>query len=159
MNTANPYAAPTTLQRSSSRHRPTQSLAGAAAAAPMYSPTQVAAATFLGGMTAGGILMAANAHRGGRTIEAVTFAVGGLAGTIAIVALALMLPIDLPGMLFLLLSSLAMWGISKAVQGAECEAHITAGGEFAKGWKPVLIAVATGIVVGGALFATLIMLG
>jgi len=114
--------------------------------APLYSPMQIAMGTFLGGFAAGGFLLAGNYHRMARKGEAIAAAIGGVLATLAMIGLAMTMP-QTPGMLLGVVQTFAMLGIAKMTQGKQFQEHVEAGGEIAKGWKPVLVSLGTGAVV------------
>jgi len=112
----------------------------------LYSPMQIAMGTFLGGFAAGSLLLAGNYYRMARKGEAMLAAIGGVLATLAMIGLAMTMP-QTPGMLLGIVQSFAMLGIAKMTQGKQFQEHVEAGGEIAKGWKPVLISLGTGAIV------------
>lgn len=122
----------------------------------LYSPQQIAAATFVASAAAGGILLADNFYRLGRTGAAVLSGLGGIVVTALVVVMALNLPGEIPGMPFVIAQALGMFGVAKLTQGAAFAEHMARGGEMAKGWRPVVITLGTAIVMVGILLALFI---
>lgn len=66
------------------------------------------------------------------------------------------MPQHVPGQVCRLIQVGMMFAAAKATQGAELDEHLANGGELAKGWRPVLIALGTMAVLLGIVIALVV---
>jgi hypothetical protein len=149
----NPYAPPKApLESGPSPHAGEE-----APTSRLYSPGQVAFAAFLGGPFAGAWFIAANQRALGRGQRATTALVLGGVATALLIGLAVILPEDVPTLVFTLGVCGAAAAIAHQMFGADLQRHKDAGGElgswgrvvgFGLLWGVAVAAVAVGVVVG-----------
>lgn len=101
---------------------------------PLYTPNQVALATFLGTPLGGFVLMALNERRLGRTSVAVKTILLGVLATAVLLGLSFMLPDNFPSFPIPLASVVGMRAIAQSRHGALLAGHFSAGGRRASGW-------------------------
>jgi uncharacterized integral membrane protein len=116
----------------------------------LYSPAAVVLATVIGGLAAGGVVLALNYWRWRQHREAWYATIGGILGTIILLGLAVTLPDQVPAPAFLVPQLILVHFIAKQQQGSRYEAHLAEGGRKASNWKAVGI---------GALFLLIILAG
>src|SRR5437763_278868 len=110
---------------------PASALPAAPASAPpyrLYDRQSVALATFLGTPIAGGVLLASNYRRLGRSQPALLSLLLAVLGTALLVAIGMMLPSKTPGFPIAIGVVVAMSALAKSLQGSAIEAHTRAGG-------------------------------
>jgi hypothetical protein len=115
---------------------------GPSAGTKLYSPLQVAAATLLGLPIAGALLMASNFRALGAPRSQRKALIAGVAGSIAVAALAWVLPEHFPGLVLPIAYIGAVGGIANSVQGESFRAHIAAGGLRRSNWMVLGIGLA-----------------
>ncbi|MFO0819073.1 MAG: hypothetical protein U1A77_14100 [Pirellulales bacterium] len=100
----------------------------------LYSPGQIAWASFLGSPLAGGILMALNYRRfGNSTAAALTFT-AGLVGTVLLMVISFFLPDNFPGSIVPAAYTWGLYQSAKQLQGDAYRTAIEQGGATASGW-------------------------
>ena len=127
----NPYEAPVS-----------ESLQGTAQETPnLYSPGQVAWASFLASPIAGSVLMALNYSRvGNGKASKITLLVGGLA-TVLVFVVALFVPDNFPNMLLPAIYVLGMFFTSTRLQGEAFKRDLPRGHRGASTWAATGIAI------------------
>ena len=147
----NPYQSPTTTSMASwesagadGQSRPAYKL---------YSVGSTLLATFLGSPVAGGVVMAINYKRLGRSTAAVHSLVWTTLATVVIVAVATMMPdnVHIPNGVFVVPQLILMYYLAKLLQGSTIELHQRHGGSLASAWGAVGISILCAVVVLGAI--------
>jgi hypothetical protein len=124
---------------------------------PIYSPGQVAAATFLGSPLAGGWLLALNYQRFGEPRKArVAFGLC-VAGTAALLALAYVIPGKAASALGVF-PVFAMYGLANAVQGPAFASHVAHQGRRGSVWRVLGVSLASLAIVFALLLGGVIAL-
>ncbi|MBS0210095.1 MAG: hypothetical protein JSS27_14195 [Planctomycetes bacterium] len=139
----NPYAPPNQLDPAANPAIPYK----------LYSPQQVALATFLGAPIAGTWFLFQNYRQSGRAGAGVQALVLGLLATVALLTLSSFLPENFPNIALPLVQVFAMLYIAKALQGKEVEAHVAQGGQLGSWWAVVGIGLLCLIVIVGVFVA------
>lgn len=103
----------------------------------LYSPGQVAGATFFGGPIAGAWLMATNFQNLGAPSARRTALVWGWLGTIALCVLVFFLPERFPNAAIPISCTLGLYQFAKKLQGEAFGNHVAAGGRHYSGWRVV----------------------
>jgi hypothetical protein len=132
----NPYSAPSIESAATKR-------------LTLYSPGQIAWASFLGSPLAGGILMALNYRRFGNSTAATLAFTAGLLGTMLLMVISFFLPDNFPGSIVPAAYTWGLYQSAKQLQGDAYRTAIEQGSAPASGWA------ATGI---GALCLIAILL-
>jgi hypothetical protein len=128
----NPYAAP----QAPMPHEP-QRVSGLALPGqfvPLYSPNQVALATFCGTVVAGSILMTLNERRVGRASAGWAILGGGIVISALIFGLAFVLPDNIPSAPISIAPIVAMRFWAQKRQGMFVNEHYMMGGKRGSGW-------------------------
>lgn len=126
--------------------------------ARLYSPGQIAWATFLGAPIAGCVLMALNYKRFGNSTAANVAIVAGLVGTILLLATAFILPENFPSSPIPLACTFAMYQCVKALQGDDYEDRLANGsGSKGSGWVASGVAILCLLVILIAIIAFVIV--
>jgi hypothetical protein len=119
-------------------------------------------ATFLGTPTAAGIVLAINFARVGRTTAAWNSVAIGFLSTVAVIAVALLVPDNwhIPAMVYQIPILWGVFTVASQVQGPMVREHAARGGQFASLWGSAGIGIACGVVIaaavaGGVLFPLL----
>jgi hypothetical protein len=118
----------------------------------LHSVKSLAAATILGGVLAGAVLMAINFKRLGRRDRVVPTIVAGVVGLAVVIGLALALPVGAPSAIFMMVQFFAIKLIATKTQGDAIAAHEKRGGKIAKHGKTVGI----GAIVAAAILAVVV---
>jgi hypothetical protein len=102
----------------------------------LYSVGSIVLATFLGNPVAGGIVMAINYRRLGRSTAALHSILWTTVFTAAIVAVATLLPDDsnIPMLAYAVPQLIAMFYLAKSLQGDRIALHQERGGAMASAW-------------------------
>jgi len=124
----------------------------------LYSPGQIAGATFLGSPVAGCVLMMLNFRRMGDFTAANLALIAGAIGTIAIIVLAFVLPDGFPNMVLPAAYTYAIYRYAKTVQGQAYDNLIAQGGSKGSGWAVLGVAALCLIVVFAAIVAVLLVM-
>lgn len=143
---ANPYAPPADPQGSPAA--PEEPLLAPLSAA-LYTPNQVALATFLGTPLGGAAVMAINEHRLGRKSGVVKTMLLGLVGTIALLGIGFVLPDNFPSFPIAIGNIMAMRVVAQRRHGELVHRHCAAGGQRASSWGAAgigILALATVLV-------------
>jgi hypothetical protein len=112
----------------------------------LYSPGDVALATFLGAPAAGGVVLALNYRKWGqKPLAAATVAVG-LVVTAILGWLAWIVPSYIPSVVFLAPQVIGGYFVAKWLQGPRFDAHVAAGGPKASTGRAALIGLAFTVV-------------
>lgn len=101
----------------------------------LYHSKSIAIATLGGSILAGGFLLSQNFKKLGKANEARNTLVLSAVATVLILALAMFLPDNVPGILITVPQIFLMGHIAKQQQGEAVEKHIEQGGAIASGWK------------------------
>jgi hypothetical protein len=109
---------------------------------PLFSPGQVAGATFFGGPVGGGWLLAMNYRRLGAPGKARMALVLSVLAMAALVAAGLVLPRGL-GSVLAIVDVVAMSTIAMTLQGEDFERHVALGGRRGSSWHAVGIGIAS----------------
>ena len=117
---------------------------------PAYSVQQITLATFLGGPLAGCWLLALNYRLFQQRANAWIASVAGIPGTIAVVAISLVLPTWFPNIVLPVVYTLFMRGLADSLQGTMLEEH---GGPPGSWWIVVGISLLCVALLFGAVFA------
>jgi len=138
----NPYQTPTSVPGER------KAVANAAAVPALHSDRAIGVATFLGGVVAGGILVARNNFLLGRNADGVMFLTGAVFWQAFLIGLALALPFALPGGISIMICLAHAFGMKFIAQQmfAEQYAEITAGRGQWGHWGLALLAIAIPLV-------------
>jgi hypothetical protein len=101
---------------------------GPGAGAKLYSPGQVAGATFLGSPIAGALLIASNFRVLGAPRSQRNAIIAGVAATLACMGLSFILPKHFPGVVIPIAYTIALRAIANGAQGDAYREHIASGG-------------------------------
>jgi len=143
----NPYAPPTApVSAHTGDGRPV------APVAPLYTPNQVAVATFLASAIAGGWLMAANFRAIGLREKARHSLLIGIGVTAATVALGLLLPERFPNFVLPIAVAFGIRALAERHFSALLAGHVEAGGEVRSGWRVAGISLAVLAILFAAAF-------
>lgn len=123
----------------------------------MYSPGQIAWATFLGTPIAGCLLLALNYRRLGDFTAANLALISGLIGTVLLFALAFVLPDRFPNTVLPSAYTLGMYQCAKTLQGTAYEDRLVNGGTKGSGWVATGIGILCVILILAALFAVVLV--
>lgn len=136
MDSNNPYEAPVSAIVD----------AQADASRPLYRTNGIYLATFLGSMFAGGWLLARNHDAMGEFELARKARWGGLIGTVAIIGLSLLLPEQIPGMVYLVPQFIAVgYWLKNTPQGDAIAARVAAGSPMRSNWGAAGIGLLCGL--------------
>ncbi len=113
----------------------------ATSAEALYSPGQVAVATFLGSPLAGCWLMASNFRELDQLDARQKTLFGGVAVSIVVLLLALFLPEDFPSIVLPLAYSIGLRQLAVQMQGEAFDAHREAGGLRHSHWRVAGVSV------------------
>jgi hypothetical protein len=119
-----PYAPPQTTYAASQ----------APTGAPLYTPNQIALATFLGSPLAGTVLFAMNERRLGRDSAVLPVVLLGALGTALLFGVSAVLPESMPTMPLGIASVFGIRAIAQARQHAVIAEHLAAGRRKGSGW-------------------------
>lgn len=111
------------------------------AGAPVYTPNQIALATFVGSPFAGTVLLALNERRLGRARLALPTLLVGFFASAALVGIGAVLPDGVPTMPFALVGIFGMRGVAHLRQQALVAEHLARGGRKGSGWTAFGIGV------------------
>lgn len=120
---------------------------------PLYSPGQVAGATFLGSPIAGCWLLAANFRELGKFDARRNTLLAGALATIAVMVLALTLPDNFPNLVLPLAYTIALRQTAEWLQGPDFRLHLAEPGSKHSNWRVV------GIGVGWMIIFVVVMFG
>jgi hypothetical protein len=125
----------------------------------LYSITQIGVAAFLGGPMAGCWLISRNYRELDNHSAFATSVVTGLFGTIALLAVVIMLPEDFPTIPLHVACVVVISQIAKQLQGETLTAHQAAGGSFASWWAAVgwSLLIGTLVTVAAVAFEVVVM--
>lgn len=104
------------------------------AGAPVYTPNQIALATFIGSPVAGTVLLALNERRLGRDALFLPTLLVGFLASIALVGIGAVLPDGVPTMPFALLGIFGMRGAAHLRQQALVADYVARGGRKGSSW-------------------------
>ncbi|MEM6688095.1 MAG: hypothetical protein AAF664_01625 [Planctomycetota bacterium] len=136
---ANPYSPPTPELQTESRFT-------------LYSPGQMAWATFLGAPVAGCILLALNYARLGNS-GASRISIGmGVVATCLLLGISFFLPDEAPSSILAIAYTFAVYQLAKSLQGSDFQHHLSEGGTRGSSW----IATGVGILCMLAIFVAVI---
>jgi hypothetical protein len=121
---------------------PPSAASGLALEGKLYSIRQITAGTFLGGPLAGTMLMAANFREMGRVSTARNTLVGGVAASILVSLLAVILVDRFPSSALPVAYVLSLRAFANSVQGPQLAGHFSAGGGRQSNWRVLGIALA-----------------
>jgi hypothetical protein len=150
----NPYAPPA----SDGESPPTPPTEGAFAHA-LFSPRQMLAATVLGSVVAGLILLQANYRAMDRARDANRTVLYGLLASVALFAVLFMLPARIPATPVAIATGLAFYRLAETMQGKAFVGHRGAGGARQSNWLVFGIALGTLVGLCVTLFLILIAVG
>jgi hypothetical protein len=119
----------------------------------LYSVQQITAGTFLGSPMAGALLLAANFRALGQPRQGRNTVLVGIGATIALLALAFLLPDRFPNYVLPLAYTLGMRAAVNQMLGSALAAHFGAGGGRGSNWRVAGIALAC---LGGLMAAVLV---
>jgi hypothetical protein len=122
---------------------------------PAYSTKQITLATFLGGPLAGCWLLSLNYRLFEQPRNAFFSIIAGILGTIAVLAISLVLPPWLPKIVLPVAYTLAVRGIADPLQGSLLDEHARNGGRVGSWWIVVGIAVLCIAILFGLVFAAI----
>jgi hypothetical protein len=128
----------------------------AIASVKLYSPGQVAWASFLGTPVAGCVLLAINFQRFGQITAANLALVTGFIGTIVVFAIAFVLPDNFPNLVLPLAYTFGMYQGAKQWQGETYQHRLANGDRKASGWAATGISIVCLICITLVLFAVLL---
>jgi hypothetical protein len=124
----------------------------------LYSPIQIAVASFIGSPVAAAWLASANYRVLGQTSRARKTIVWGFVTTLALLALAATLPMRKPEAITLVGATLAIRGLADWQFSGAIEHHEEAGGGLGSWWRVVAIGMLTGLLIYGAVAAAFFLL-
>ena len=126
----------------------------------LYSIGSIVLATFLGSPLAGGVLMAINYARLGRTAAAIHAVVWSAAAITAIIGGTMLLSDDtnIPNLVAIAPQVIGMYFVARALQERDIESHQQSGGQLASAWGAAGIAIAAAVLILVVLFAVLMVL-
>jgi hypothetical protein len=115
----------------------------------LFSPRQIAAGAFVGGLLTGFLLLAFNYRKLGKMAAAGLCLAAGVLGLLGIVFLGSRLPAQVPPMLFWLLQMGLMFGMAKLLQDSPYQENLLRGGKMPRVWKALgLLLVGLAVSVG-----------
>ena len=123
----------------------------------LYSPGQIAWATFLGAPIAGCVLMAFNYRRFGNSTAANVALFAGLIGTGLLLAIAFVLPESFPNSVLPAAYTFGMYQCVKSLQGNACQYRLANGGIKGSGWAATGIGILCLVFMLVALFAVVLV--
>lgn len=123
----------------------------------LYSPGQIAWATFLGAPIAGCVLVALNYRRFGNSAAANLALIAGVIGTVLLVAIAFVLPDSFPNSVLPAAYTFGMYQSVESLQGNEYEHRLANGGVKGSGWVATGIGILSLVVMLVALFAVVLV--
>ena len=126
--------------------------------AKLYSPGQMAWATFLGAPVAGCLLLAFNNWRLGNQSSARVAVAFGVVSTILLLVLAFVLPEKFPNKVIPAVYTIGMFHAAKSLQGNAFESHVARGGATASTWKATGVGVMCLVGVLVVIFAAFMIL-
>jgi len=132
---------------------PAEAVQVTSVAGKLYSPNQIALASFLGSPVAAGWLFASNYRLLGQPGKAVSSWLWGLVGTAVLVTIGFLLPDKFPRQIIPLGVSLGILQTAKQLLGGVYEAHLAAGGRSRSWWVAVGVGLLCFVLVFGAIFA------
>lgn len=121
----------------------------------LYSPGQMAWATFLGAPVAGCLLLALNYRRLGNSAAAGIAAIGGSIVTVLILVISFFLPDNFPNIALPAAYTFGMYQCVKLLQGKEYEHWLANGGIRGSGWVATGVGILCLIMIVVAIFAVL----
>jgi hypothetical protein len=121
----------------------------------LYSPGQMAWATFLGAPVAGCVLLALNCKRLGHSAAAGIALVGGFTVTVLLLVVSFFLPDNFPNLALPAAYTFGMYQCVKLLQGKEYEHHLAIGGTRGSGWVATGVGILCLILILVAMFAVL----
>jgi len=124
----------------------------------LYSPGQIAGATFLGSPIAGCVLMTLNYRRMGDSTAANLALILGAIGTIGIIAMAFVLPDGFPNMVLPAAYTYLIYRYAKTAQGQAFDNLIAQGGRKGSGWAVLGVAALCLLLVFAAIIAVLLVM-
>src|SRR5690606_4125770 len=109
----------------------------------LYKVSAIGIATFFGTILAGGLLLSKNFKRLGKESAARDALIYSVIATVAVTALALLIPEDwnIPSFAFTVPQLVAMMQIARQQQEADIDRHIDNGGALASNWKALGISL------------------
>jgi hypothetical protein len=123
----------------------------------LYSPGQIAWATFVGAPIAGCVLMALNYRRFGDSTAANLALIAGLIGTGLLFAIAFVLPDTFPSFVLPAAYTFAMYQCVKTLQGRAYRQRLATGGIKGSGWAATGIGILCMIFILVSLFAVILV--
>lgn len=132
----------------------------AAGGGPLFTDQQVVLATFFGTPIAGFILLGINEGRLGRPDKLNRTVAIGVVASVAVIAIALVLPENFPGFILSLAYLLGMQQLARHWQGAEIAEQLSNGVAKASGWAAFGVGVAclAGVMVVGGVYGLLFLM-
>ena len=124
----------------------------------LFSPGQIAWATFLGSPLAGCVLLSMNYRRNSNSSAAKKTLAAGAAVTVVLMIVAFLLPDAVPSSALPIGCVFAMHQIAKSLQGDIIEKHLLSGRTKASGWLATGIGFLSVVVILACLFAVLMVL-
>src|SRR5688572_20884645 len=110
-------------------------------ASRLYSPKQIAVATFLGSPLAGGWFMATNYRELGQEALATQAVWWGIAGAIVLMVIAFLLPDNFPNSVLPVACAVGMHSLVESRLGGAIKEHQAAGGPLFSWWRVVGISL------------------
>lgn len=127
-------------------------------ASRLYSPKQIAVATFLGSPLAGGWFMATNYRELGQEALATQAVWWGIAGAIVLMFIAFLLPDNFPNSPLPIACAVGMHALAESKLGGPIKEHRAAGGPLFSWWRVVGIALLCALILVAVVFAVLFIL-
>ncbi|PRQ05331.1 hypothetical protein ENSA5_03210 [Enhygromyxa salina] len=124
---------------------------------PLFTDAQVAGATFLGSPIAGFIVLAINERRMGRTQRFGKTVVVGVLASVAVFALALVIPPEVPNFVLTLAYLFGMQQLARHWQGEELMERLSSGTTKGSNWVIVGVGVACFAAVVGLAFGLFLL--
>jgi hypothetical protein len=128
------------------------------ALAKVYTPQQVAIASFVGGPLGGCLLLASNYAALGRRSARTQAIVWGAVGTVLVLALGLALPKNFPCQALPAAYTISLYQFAKTRQGPEYEARLVAAGHQSH-WKAFGIGMASLVVLVAPIVVYFVLAG
>jgi hypothetical protein len=149
----NPYAPPkSNVEPASSGSQTTLP------ASRLYSPKQIAVATFLGSPLAGGWFVATNYRELGQDALATQSIWWGIAGAIVMMFIAFLLPDNFPNSVLPIACAAGVYSLVESKLGGAIKEHQAAGGPLFSWWRVVGVSLLCALILVAVIFGVLFIL-
>lgn len=138
---------------------PQAELQGVSTAQPLYSLPGIGIATFIGTPLAGAWLLAHNLRLLGKAQRVATTWQVAVALLVVTLALAFVLPAEVPALPFAIAQLFAMMALARHLIDSDIKQHAEQGGVFISNWRAAGIGLLGVLAVAALLFAVFLLLG